>query len=1024
MIMPLITYLVKAIFHFILDELKTKVALLLKEKEDLETDFGLKRAKFRELFLQKENELKTEHEKHVHSESQVKSLQDELSSMKDEMNKLRCELEGVKTAAAMSESNKQEELNSIISNYQQELASLQQLLKEAAETASDNTAARYESERSKLVSLNENYEEEIQELRNKLSQERESFLSTVAKSIKRVGAVGSANTSMEHENLEESMRKAQEDAQILKSVVVPLENEIKTLKAKLKETELKLAESHKKNQSASERDRKSPTLPDLDSITDLNEKVEKLFSYLKAEKAARTDLEMYVAVLSTQKTVLQDEADKISAELKAVCNILEEEKQSHEALKQTWQMANDQFLESQRLMMMDLRRMEGVLTVEQQRQIADEKKALTNVEMELMTTAEVETSQTKKNKKRKNLHSQTKIDNLKLQEKDEAREAQERKVKELEERREKQEKEQEERRKLSQSKLEEEKRRSGAGVGRLSPFEFLSFDNDGSHSETISVKGSKNLPGASIVRRSASSSDISDGFGREDLDDDCLFLESSTHETRSLNEADGVLRGSMDSIEGMTTVRISPEKVLNLPALSAAQLKAITDPTPESEAYLSLVAGIRSKPGTSKQNWEGKRLVSEKEWTLLQNEMKLAREKLGRPCSMCKNYESQLQTVQEELKNVKTEIKHTERSLASEQMTNKNLLKYQTELEEALKNAAEDAQSQISHLTNKLVDCEKYIKDMKEQIMATHVQLQDYSKTLVDGRQEAQNELIKLQEENDSLVDKYSKTAQQLQNEDINLPNNLEDMQLLLLKYREEIISAKVAKEHTEETLRSEIVFLKSQVMGEQQEKCTLEETLTQEISALQAKVGELEILRKELEKESASKSEVQTKLQESENSLKTIQTKSKQLISKMQERLEEMDKRKSKLESENHILKNKVQALQVDLDNSEAVQRDFVKLSQSLQIQLEKIRQAENEVRWQHEDDVEDCNNCRQPFSVTKRKHHCRHCGKIFCSDCTNKAVNSGPNFRPAKVCDVCHTILVKDATPYFSTEPPATPD
>lgn len=42
-----------------------------------------------------------------------------------------------------------------------------------------------------------------------------------------------------------------------------------------------------------------------------------------------------------------------------------------------------------------------------------------------------------------------------------------------------------------------------------------------------------------------------------------------------------------------------------------------------------------------------------------------------------------------------------------------------------------------------------------------------------------------------------------------------------------------------------------------------------------------------------------------------------------------------SKLESENHILKNKVQALQVDLDNSEAVQRDFVKLSQSLQVRF-----------------------------------------------------------------------------------------
>jgi len=49
---------------------------------------------------------------------------------------------------------------------------------------------------------------------------------------------------------------------------------------------------------------------------------------------------------------------------------LYEEKRDHEQLQETWQMANDQFLESQTLMMMDLRRMEGVLSTEQQRQIA------------------------------------------------------------------------------------------------------------------------------------------------------------------------------------------------------------------------------------------------------------------------------------------------------------------------------------------------------------------------------------------------------------------------------------------------------------------------------------------------------------------------------------------------------------------------------------------------------------------------------------------------------------------------------
>ena len=65
-------------------------------------------------------------------------------------------------------------------------------------------------------------------------------------------------------------------------------------------------------------------------------------------------------------------------------------------------------------------------------------------------------------------------------------------------------------------------------------------------------------------------------------------------------------------------------------------------------------------------------------------------------------------------------------------------------------------------------------------------------------------------------------------------------MQLLLLKYREDIITAKVAKEQAEERLRSEILFLRHQVLAEQQEKGRLEETLSQEISALQEDVGEI----------------------------------------------------------------------------------------------------------------------------------------------------------------------------------------
>ena len=100
-------------------------------------------------------------------------------------------------------------------------------------------------------------------------------------------------------------------------------------------------------------------------------------------------------------------------------------------------------------------------------------------------------------------------------------------------------------------------------------------------------------------------------------------------------------------------------------------------------------------------------------------------------------------------------------------------------------------------------------------------------------------QLTKLQEENDSLVGIHSRTSQQMQEESINLPNTVEELHLLLLKYREDIIAAKVAKEHIADTKKSEILFLKDQIVSEQQERTRLEESLTNEISNMQEELGE-----------------------------------------------------------------------------------------------------------------------------------------------------------------------------------------
>lgn len=40
----------------------------------------------------------------------------------------------------------------------------------------------------------------------------------------------------------------------------------------------------------------------------------------------------------------------------------------------------------------------------------------------------------------------------------------------------------------------------------------------------------------------------------------------------------------------------------------------------------------------------------------------------------------------------------------------------------------------------------------------------------------------------------------------------------------------------------------------------------------------------------------------------------------------------------------------------------------------------------------IKKCSKCAKPFTMTNRKHHCRDCGNVFCSKCSeNKLVING---------------------------------
>ena len=66
----------------------------------------------------------------------------------------------------------------------------------------------------------------------------------------------------------------------------------------------------------------------------------------------------------------------------------------------------------------------------------------------------------------------------------------------------------------------------------------------------------------------------------------------------------------------------------------------------------------------------------------------------------------------------------------------------------------------------------------------------------------------------------------------------------------------------------------------------------------------------------------------------------------------------------------------------------------------------------WVDDTDVASCPACGKQFGLMLRRHHCRHCGGIFCANCSAQSV-ALPRLGftdPVRVCDPCHELLAGD--------------
>ncbi|XP_043270530.1 rab GTPase-binding effector protein 1-like isoform X2 [Venturia canescens] len=375
---------------------------------------------------------------------------------------------------------------------------------------------------------------------------------------------------------------------------------------------------------------------------------------------------------------------------------------------------------------------------------------------------------------------------------------------------------------------------------------------------------------------------------------------------------------------------------------------------------------------------------------------------LGPTCDMCVNYEAQLVKIQTTAKELEIQLNDTMRMLHAQREDLAKEVEFRKGMEEKWNEKKEEHKIKVNELTMASQMAQQALCEIKQTYRQGQQGIMEELSTLTRAREEVQRHLYELQRENEMLVGKHSKHSQQLQSETINMPNDVEELHVSLLKTHEDLITARVAQEvaqEKEETLRYEIGLLREQMDQDNRMREQQEAIVASEIQQLKTMV---EKYRRDV-RELAEKEE---KLQ------------------RVEKQLEEVTKEKNDASTTIAELRQRVASLQQVLDTSGEVQKDFVRLSQSLQVQLEKIRESGSEVRWQHEEDVDECPTCHSAFTISKKKVHCRHCGHVFCQSCMTRTVNSGPKQRPSRVCGVCHTLLVRDTAPYFSQEPPHTPD
>jgi len=129
--------------------------------------------------------------------------------------------------------------------------------------------------------------------------------------------------------------------------------------------------------------------------------------------------------------------------------------------------------------------------------------------------------------------------------------------------------------------------------------------------------------------------------------------------------------------------------------------------------------------------------------------------------------------------------------------------------------------------------------------------------------------------------------------------------------------------------------------------------------------------------------------------------------IDKLTERLKTVEKELAEISpyrDQYETLKKRCQDYEQSLEEVGAQLRES-------RLEVENLKEYSSvflDSEWMDSKQVKQCALCQNSFSVTRRKHHCRLCGNVFCQTCSDNKMELASSAKPVRVCDTCHAFLL----------------